>query len=129
MKFSIDKQEKYTLLSLQEEKLDTLIAPDLKSEFITLNAEGIANIILDLSSTKYIDSSGLSSILVANRLCENSNGFLVLSRVTDHVMKLLKISQLDSVLTILPSIEEAVDAIFMNEIENEIGDDEKSEED
>ena len=39
--------EKYTLLSLQEEKLDTLIAPDLKSEFITLNAEGITNIILN----------------------------------------------------------------------------------
>lgn len=121
MKFSIDKQEKYTLLSLQEEKLDTLIAPDLKSEFITLNAEGISNIILDLSETKYVDSSGLSSILVANRLCENGGGCLVLSSVTEHVMKLLKISQLDSVLNILPTVEEAVDAVFMNEIENEIG--------
>ena len=131
MKFSIDKQEKYTLLSLQEEKLDTLIAPDLKSEFITLNAEGITNIILNLSETKYVDSSGLSAILVANRLCDNSNGFLVLSCVTDHVMKLLKISQLDSVLNILPTIEESIDAIFMNEIENEIGveDDEESESD
>jgi anti-anti-sigma factor len=121
MKFSIDKQEKYTLLSLQEEKLDTLIAPDLKSEFITLNAEGIANIILDLAETKYVDSSGLSSILVANRLCENAGGCLILSSVTEHVMKLLKISQLDSVLNILPTIQEAVDAVFMNEIENEIG--------
>ncbi len=121
MKFSIDKQEKYTLIKLQEDKLDTLIAPDLKSEFITLNAEGISNIILDLSETKYVDSSGLSSILVANRLCENSSGCLVLSSVTEHVMKLLKISQLDSVLNILPTIDEAVDAVFMNEIENEIG--------
>ena len=72
MKYSVDKKEKYTLLSLDEEKLDTLIAPDLKSEFVSLNTEGVVNVILDLSKVKYVDSSGLSSILVANRLCENS---------------------------------------------------------
>jgi anti-sigma B factor antagonist len=120
MKFSIDKQEKYSLLKLDEEKLDTLIAPDLKSEFVKLNGEGISNVILDLSAVKYVDSSGLSAILVANRLCDNANGKLVLAAVSDHVMKLLQISQLDSILDILPTVEESVDAIFMNEIENDL---------
>ena len=126
MKYSVDKKEKHTLLSLEEEKLDTLIAPDLKSEFVKLNAEGISNVILDLSKVKYVDSSGLSSILVANRLCENSGGKLVLACVTDHVMKLLKISQLDSILEIQPTVDESIDAVFMSQIEkdlqNEAGD-------
>ena len=52
MKFSVDKQEKYSLISLNEEKLDSSISPLLKSEFITMNAEGFRNIILDLSKTK-----------------------------------------------------------------------------
>ncbi len=120
MNYAIDKQEKYTIFKLDEEKLDTMIAPDLKSEFVKINAEGVINVILSLEGVKYIDSSGLSAILVANRLCENANGKLVLTKVSDHVMKLFKISQLDSVLTILPTVEESVDAIFINEIENDL---------
>ena len=47
MKYTVDKQEKYTLLQLNESKLDTHLAPQLKSEFITLHAEGVKNIVLD----------------------------------------------------------------------------------
>ncbi len=39
MKYTVDKQEKYTLLRLNEEKLDSSIAPQLKSEMVTLHAE------------------------------------------------------------------------------------------
>lgn len=120
MKFSLDKAEKYVIFKLEEEKLDTTQAPSLKSEFITLNAEGHSNIILDLSSTKYIDSSGLSSILVAKRLCDNIDGALILTGITDHVMKLFKISQLDTVINILPTTEEAIDRVFMDQIEKEL---------
>lgn len=123
MKYSIDKQEHYNLIQINEEKLDTIVAPELKSEFVKINSEGVHNVVLDLSSVKYIDSSGLSSVLVANRLCDNSNGKLILTGVSDHVMKLLKISQLDSVLTILNTVEEARDSIFMNEIEKDLGED------
>ena len=120
MKFSIDKQEKHLVFKLNEEKLDSTLSPDIKSEFVTLNAEGHSNIVFDLSDTKYIDSSGLSSILVANRLCDNLNGKLVLAGVNDHVMKLFKISQLDSVISMMPTVEEAIDTIFMNQIEQEL---------
>ena len=49
MKYTIDKKEQYSILKLQEEKLDSPLSPILKSEFVTLNAEGINNIIIDLS--------------------------------------------------------------------------------
>lgn len=120
MKYTIDKQEKYTQINLHEEKLDTTVAPGLKSEFITLHAEGVKNIILDMSEVKYTDSSGLSALLVGNRIFQEENGIFIIYGITEHVMKLLKISQLDNVLNILPSQEEAVDAVFMNEIENDL---------
>lgn len=120
MKFSLDKQEKYTVITLDEEKLDTLVAPGLKSEFTTLNAEGVKNVILDLSGVKYADSSGLSSILIANRLCGSLNGYFILCGLQPHVYKLIEISQLTDVLNILPTAEEAIEAIFMNEIEGDI---------
>ncbi|TAH26300.1 MAG: anti-sigma factor antagonist [Cytophagales bacterium] len=120
MKYTIEKTEKYTLVQLHEEKLNSIISPDLKSELVKLNAEGTKNIILDLSDVKYVDSSGLSSILVGNRICETAEGLFAISNLNDHVMKLIKISQLDSILTILPTREEAIDAIFMYELEKSL---------
>ena len=122
MKYTIDKQEKYSLLRLHEEKLDSSVAPSLKSELITLHAEGVRNIILDLSEVKYTDSSGLSALLVGNRIVQEEGGIFVLSSLSDHTMKLIKISQLDSVLNILPKVEEAIDAVFMHQIEKDLKD-------
>ncbi len=122
MKYTIDKQEKYSLLRLHEEKLDSSVAPSLKSELITLHAEGIRNIILDLAEVKYTDSSGLSALLVGNRILQEDGGVFVLASLSDHTMKLIKISQLDSVLNIVPTIEEAVDSVFMHEIEKDMKD-------
>ena len=120
MKYTIDKQEKYSLLKLHEEKLDSSVAPNLKSELITLHAEGVRNIILDMSDVKYTDSSGLSALLVGNRVVQEDGGIFVLASLSDHAMKLVKISQLDSVLNILPTVEEAVDSVFMHEIEKDL---------
>ena len=120
MKYTVDKQEKYNLLKLEEEKLDTSIAPVLKSDFITLHAEGVKNLILDLSKVKYIDSSGLSALLVGNRIFHEDGGMFILSSITDHVMKLIKISQLDNVLNLFNTTEESIDAVLMNEIENDL---------
>ena len=117
MKYAVDKQEKYSLIKLHENKLDTTLAPSLKSELITMHAEGVKNIILDLSEIKYTDSSGLSALLVGNRTFKQDGGIFVLASLSDHTIKLIKISQLESVLNIVPSVEEAIDAIFMNEIE------------
>lgn len=107
-------------MHLHEEKLDSSVAPNLKSELITLHAEGVRNIILDLTDIKYTDSSGLSALLVGNRIVQEEGGIFVLACLSEHTMKLIKISQLDSVLNILPTVEEAVDAVFMHEIEKDL---------
>jgi anti-anti-sigma regulatory factor len=52
MKYTIDKQEKYSLLRLHEDKLDSSVAPGLKSELITLHAEGVRNIVLDMAEVE-----------------------------------------------------------------------------
>lgn len=124
MHFSQEKTDNYTILKVLADKLDSLIAPDLKAEFILLNNEGANNIILDLSQASYCDSSGLSSILVGNRLCSGAKGTLVISGLQPAVKKLMSISQLESVLRITPTISEAVDYLFMEAIEKDLNDQE-----
>jgi anti-anti-sigma factor len=99
------------LIKVLEEKLDTHIAPTLKSELVLVSGNGEKNIILDLSNCRYCDSSGLSAILVANRLCKNANGTFVLTGLNDAVERLITISQLDTVLNISNSLDDAVSLI------------------
>ena len=120
MNYKLDKQEKYSILTLEEEKLDSTISPDIKSVFQQAAMEGTRNIVVDLSMVKYSDSSGLSALLVGNRLFTDQDGAFVLAAVSDHVMKLIKISMLDKVLEILPTVAEAMDAILLHEVEAEL---------
>ncbi len=122
MKFTIDKQEKFCVFSLQEDRLNSQIGPLLKAEMILLNAEGFKNIIFDLSDVKFVDSSGLSAILISDRLCKNAGGTFVLSGMNDQVLRLLNISQLDSVLHMVHTLQEAKDLVFMEEIERDFND-------
>ncbi|PRY52396.1 anti-anti-sigma factor [Arcticibacter pallidicorallinus] len=120
MKYTLDRHEKYVLIILEEKKLNSLISPKLKSEMILINTEGIRNIILDLSHVLYSDSSGLSSLLVGHRLCKNSAGSFIISGLSESVERLIQISQLQDVLSITQSVEEAIDLLFMEEIERDL---------
>lgn len=111
MEFKIEKLENYTLIQVNEEKLDTHIAPTLKSELVLVSGNGEKNILLDLGNVRYCDSSGLSAILVANRLCKNANGTFVLTGLNEAVERLITISQLDTVLNISNTVEEGIELI------------------
>jgi len=120
MNLNINQQEHYTIVKLSEEKLDTLISPELKSQFVFLHNEGVHNLILDMSSVKFVDSSGLSAILTANRLWSEKGEFILAAVEHENVQKLIQISRLETVLTIIPTTQEAIDYVIMSAIEEEL---------
>jgi anti-anti-sigma factor len=96
------------------------VAPELKSQLVILSNEGIDNLILDLSNVKYVDSSGLSAILTANRLWKSLGTFVLTGVVHSPVRKLIEISRLNSVLNIIPTLSESIDFIIMDTLEMDI---------
>ncbi len=112
MNFEVTLLEKYTQTVSKVEKLDSTNATELKSEFNSIGKSGVNTIIFDLSATRYCDSSGLSAILMANRMCRDTNGRFILCCLQENVMKMIKIAQLDKVLSIYNSIEEAEQSVF-----------------
>jgi anti-anti-sigma factor len=108
------------LIKLNESKLNSLISPQLKSELILFNSEGQRNIILDLSNVNYSDSSGLSSLLVGHRICKKAEGTFIVTRINENIARLIAISQLDNILNMVGTVDEAIDLIFMEEIEKEL---------
>lgn len=125
MKIRLDKKDQYSLLTLDEDNLNSVLAPDVKSEFVFLRNEGVRNLIFDMQSVKYVDSSGLSAILTANRLW-NGFGSFVLTNVTHPaVKKLIEISRLETILTIIPTLPESIDYVMMEELQKELSGEEE----
>lgn len=117
MSFSTNKHDNYTIISFSTDKLDAIVSPDLKSELVFINKQDEKNIIVDLASVKYCDSSGLSALLIGDRLCKESQGSFIICGIQPSVQKLLSISQLLKVLNIKDNLPEAIDALFENEME------------
>jgi anti-sigma B factor antagonist len=100
MNFQTTKNANVAVVKTLVNKLDATNAPELKAELLVLNNSGINQVVIDMVETKYCDSSGLSAILTANRLCKDSSGKFVLCGLQTNVQKLIEIAQLDKVLLI-----------------------------
>jgi anti-anti-sigma factor len=101
-----------TVFKLNEKRLDTNISGLLKSEFtLLLKVEGVNKLVVDLSKVESCDSSGLSAILVANRILSSGGGHIRLSAPSEKVYSLIKITQLDRVLPVTLSVEQAVEEL------------------
>jgi len=120
MKYTADKKENYCLLTIEEENINSILAPHLKSEFVIIKNEGAKNLILNLEKVEFVDSSGLSAILTANRLWSDGGLFIVTGVDNENVKKLISISRLDTVLTIIPTVAESIDYIEMEQIESQL---------
>jgi len=108
MDFTVNQGNGTAVVKTNVERLNASNASELKAELVLLNKSHVNNIVIDMSKTKYCDSSGLSAILVANRLCKDTNGQFVLAGLMPNVQKLIEIAQLDKVLTITASEKEAL---------------------
>ncbi len=109
MNYQTNKVGNILIFKLNEKKLDTTISGLLKGEFTLAFKEGnFINLIIDLSEVESCDSSGLSAILVAKRLVSSSNGQIRIASPKEKVMNLIKVTQLDRVLSVSDSVEEAI---------------------
>lgn len=101
MNFIIENNKEKVIIRCHVEKLDTLNAPELKSHFLHQSQQTFSHFIVDLSRVKYCDSSGLSALLVGNRLAKEKKSKMVLFGLQPSVKKIISISQLDTVFNIV----------------------------
>src|SRR3990172_2543102 len=110
MEFEVKKNGGATVFRLKERKLDATISPELKGEFLILCDGKTTNLIIDLSDVEFWDSSGLSSLLIAERKMREHGGSVKLVGLQKKVMSLIKISHLDRAFLIYDSVAKALKA-------------------
>jgi len=108
MNFIVEDKSKKKVIRCSIEKLDSMNAPELKSQFLHLSKTGSSSFILDLSNVRYCDSSGLSALLVGNRIAKENKGEFTIFGLQPAVEKIIAISQLDSVLHIVKNEDKAL---------------------
>lgn len=112
MKYELEHDDNISVLTIKNDKLDSTISPELKSQIIIVaNATEQEHLILDLCHVEFADSSGLSALLLAHRMYRDTNRQLILCNVSDRVKKLIEISQLNQVFSISSDTDSAKELI------------------
>lgn len=90
-------------------EIDLFTAPEFKLRVAAPIDAGRTRVVVDLTATTFIDSSSLGVLIGAHRRLRRHSGSLVVVCSNDAISKTFRITGLDSVFTIVGSLEEALD--------------------
>ena len=106
--FAIDVADRdgCTVVSVRGE-VDLATAPSLKNRLLELVADGATNIVVDLSNTDFLDSTGLGAVVAAYKRVRAHDGHLKLVATSARVRRVFEITNLDRVVPICATLDEA----------------------
>ena len=106
--FELKKENDVAIFKLTESRFDAAIAGMIKAEFTIILSDDISKLVVDVSEVEYCDSSGLSALLLAFRILQAEEGEIKIAAPQKSVRTLIEISQLDKILPIYDSVEDAI---------------------
>lgn len=95
-------------------EIDLATVNTLRSAITKAMQAGASHLTLNLNTVTYIDSSGLGTLIGAHKRLASSGGSLTVRCSQARILRLLSITGLDRVLTVLPH-DEAYDAVGLNQ--------------
>jgi anti-sigma B factor antagonist len=98
------------VISLSGE-VDLYTAPEFKQELLDAIGKGAKEVVVDFSSTTFIDSTTLGVLVGGVKRLRTNEGQLSLVCSDRNITKIFEITGLDRVFTIYPTRDEAVSAI------------------
>ncbi len=90
--------KKDTLILIPEGSLNTVTSPELE-KVIKDSIKGVATLILDFAKVHYLSSSGLRTLLIAQKIM-NLQGKMIVRNINDDIMNILNMTGFINILTI-----------------------------
>lgn len=97
------------VVNVLDDRIDAAVALNFKEMMRTETENGPDMVILNLEQVQFVDSSGLGAI-VASMKALGSGRKLALAGMTPTVDKVFRLTRMDSVFPIYPSLQDATDA-------------------
>ena len=104
--FSQRKEDQVHYLFMEGDLIGDDVGPII-AELVSDSVEaGIKNVVIDLEKVRYISSSGLGLLITLLTKMKNAGGELFLTAPSEHVKKLLLITKLNGIFTVVESVKE-----------------------
>ena len=98
------------MVSVLDNRIDAAVAIEFKDAMRASTEGGSETVVLDLSEVQFIDSSGLGAI-VASMKHMGTSRTLALAGLTPTVEKVFRLTRMDSVFSVFPTLDGALDAL------------------
>jgi anti-sigma B factor antagonist len=108
MNLQIEDKGAAVLMDVKEERLDAHNSGELKAQMLKLFEEGKNNLIVDLSSVRFVDSSGLGALVSGFKNASSRSGSLKLSGLQLQVKSMFELTRLHRVFEIFGDVDEAL---------------------
>ena len=108
MNINIEEKGATVLIEVKEERLDAHNSSELKTQMLSLFDEGKNNLVIDLQDVRFVDSSGLGSLVSGFKNASARNGNLKLSGLQPQVKSMFELTRLHRVFEIFPDSDEAL---------------------
>jgi len=102
MNIDLKQEQGLTTAVLGEKRLDAAVAKDFRASMEQIISDGNHQLILDISSVKFMDSSSLGAMVAVLKLI-SSTGKLVVLGASGAVLELFKLTRMDRIFTLADS--------------------------
>ena len=89
-------------------ELDVATAPRMRGEIVRLVADGVTDLVLDLSGVDFIDSFGLGVLVGALKRVRSHGGRMSVVITEPRVLGVVELTGLDRILDMSASVDDAV---------------------
>lgn len=114
MKIQTEPKAAATVVSLEGDFVSEADQMALRDEVAVLVGRNEIHIVIDLAGVKYMNSCGLGSLVCALTKVRKAGGNLCLARVGDEVAKVIKLTKLDMILHVYPTVEGALSEVSVH---------------
>jgi anti-sigma B factor antagonist len=109
MNLNLQKINGYSVIFIQEERIDAHNSGELKAYILHLIEQGDVNIVVQMESVRFIDSSGLGALLSGYKNAVAKSGNLALACCRQQVISMFELTRLNRVFEIYTNLNEAFD--------------------
>lgn len=111
MNLKLEKINGFSVLFIQEERIDAHNSGALKEFILHLIELGEVNIVVQLEKVRFIDSSGLGALLSGHKNAAAKSGKLALACCKQQVLSMFELTRLNRIFEIYADLNE----VFENE--------------
>ena len=120
MEFEIDTKPSYTVITPVSNVLDANLTAAIRQKWNELSDAGHPNVIIDLHNCLETDETAAEGLTGLHEEIYSVNQSIVFTNLQNSIMAFLKDRELDLLINVAPTMNEAVDIVSMEILERDL---------